>query len=304
MNTINDINNIGTELFTEHGARNQSHGKFHPTTIAYVQTLVKPYAVGIEYNTTLEQIEKWVVSTFIGSTGNHINPLNSALNAMRDAVVNYDSNEDVTDKLTFVKHQDVALDATKLHLKVKDAIIRSLISCMLIVATEECANDANDSTVLPWDLQKGLGDNVDFSQMFGIPHGSNTLPVTIDGQHSIHTLEFIAGLLLFSHSSVGNRDFHVTMFGIPLESSYMVPPPDSEDTPRFHDDKRDIAPFFKYSMRVNDYQFGFETLDFIQGFIFGANQSKVEYDAYCTDLKEYIHNEQGTFFALQEMIVA
>lgn len=271
------MNTLTADFITHVGSQVHPDNKYHASTIAYVQTLLKPYAEAIETATSVDGIAQWVPLALPGELAKHAN---SEMNKFVGKVRN---GEDTTrDEVTAAK----------------TAVIEYLIAEILELAGNETRN-AYDVTSFPWDVQLGIAKDEELSKMFGVVLGTDTLPVTVSvgPQKFTHMLsfDFVAGLLLFSHPSVDNRDFHVTMFEVPLDPSYMVPRDNEDTTFRYsYDEAGDHGYLQNYTVKAAGRQFTFRTPAFMQGFATGASWINVDHHKYWTELKDYTgESEEG-----------
>lgn len=236
----------------------------HPTSIAYVQSLLGPYAEAIETATTTDAISQWVPLAYQGELAKH------ATSEMGKAILKNPEN-------------DVAV--------AKIAVIEYLVAEILELAGN-LTRDQQDETVVPWDIQRAIGNDEELSRMFGIASTDTKLPViiTVGPQHFNHNLSFgfVAGLLLYSHPEVGNHDFRITVFGVPFSSTYMIPT-DPDRSPRFYyNENGDEGKNREYMFKVGNRQFAFDTLEFLHGFIAGPYWDNVDHHKFWHDLK---HND-------------
>lgn len=237
----------------------------HPTTVAYVQQVLKPYDDAL-MGATAEAIEQWVPQAFPGELSKH---------AQRDL-----------DKAKADTENETPLDT-----RAKNAVLEYLLAEILEQSANR-ARDYRDSTILPWDVQAAIGNDTDLSQMFGLTKEHKLLPitVTIGPQKFTHEVsaEFLGGLLLFSDKHVGHHDFGVEMFDVPFPTDYMVREDADTNPSRFHFTAGDKS---HYSVVVNDEVYGFITPDFMQGFATGAMWATVDHHNYWKDLTQYALGE-------------
>jgi hypothetical protein len=158
------------------------------TTVAYLRTILIPYAQAAEQATTLES---WFPQVFTA---------------------------------TFVEqaHYWIEKGPEELRLPTADAltnarkaVIDFLIDSTLYLATDK-AQSAGSNVVLPWDVHAGIVGDMDSRLIFGVTGVQLPVIVRIGGTDFEHTLseEFVAGILESSHT--GGRTVKVYMFGVPL----------------------------------------------------------------------------------------
>lgn len=244
----------------------------HPTAVAYIQVLLTPYAEAINIADN-EQVIQWIPLAIPG--------------ALRGELLNL-----------------VKIETAE---PVRNVIIRFLVEFISVLAGGVAAF-MKDKTILPWDLQKSIGNNQDLSSMFNITRDDNKLPVTVtvNGQQFTHMLteEFTMGLLLFSDPLVGNRDFNITLFGTRFTSDYIIEQEneegedendeeDEQDTNRFTRPSRDTPTW--YSVEINYTIYAFETPDFMQGFATGAMWAGVDHHNYWTHLFQNTNVRPGEY---------
>ena len=238
----------------------------HPTTAAYIQTLLTDYALAVA-NANKEQIIQWIPLAIGGKSGD--------------------------DLLEFLA---TAADTNTVEF-VRNIVIRFVVERMSICAGDIAAQ-LRDKTILPWDLQKCIANNDELFPIVIIDRDENILPVTVtvNGQQFTHMLteEFTMGLLLFSDPLVGNIDFNITLFGTPFTSEYIIQhEADDEETNRFTRPDHDTTTW--YSVEINYTIYSFDTPDFMQGFATGAMWAGVDHHNYWTHLFQNINVRPGEY---------
>ena len=266
--TTEEILELTTDLYPEY--------IIHPTSVAYIRSLLTPYAEAIE-NATAEEIMLWVPLAIPGKEGVDI------LKEFRERL-------DEMAMMDGVDEADIA----------KGAIMRSLIKKLL---GPHVADGGPDYTILPWDIQFTIACYPDLCTMFGIKDDDHQLPVTvaIGPNKFAHMLtqEFTVGLLLFSDPTIGNRDFNITLFGEKFTSDYIVPLPLNEtaekEVPFIYRGDKDVSRFALiednsdiYSVTMNNKSYKFHTPDFMHGFSTGALWSGVDHHKYWNNLIEHV----------------
>lgn len=261
--TIDKITTIGTEINPEI--------IIHPTSVAYIQQLLTPYAEAIEPS-PIYVILEWIP----GDLGNRLLERVTA----------------ILDKEAYVVKNTII-----------SFIIEVILGAAIVVITDVI--ELGDSTVLPWDIQTVIGSDDDLSRMFATDD-NNRLPVTVTiGPNTFtHMLseEFTMGLLLFSDPAVGNVDFNITMFGTKFTSDYIVPL--DREAPATHDgvvyrDNVYYSRFIQgdfanaYSVSIANRLYTFDTTDFMQGLSTGALWAGVDHHRYWKDLVQHSADENG-----------
>lgn len=266
--TVDNIKRIGSQVQPDYDV--------HPTTIAYVQQLLKPYAAALE-PAGLDGIKQWIPLAFPAEVAKH------AEEALTKAVDT--KTAEFTGDLT--PEMQLALDVVA-----KETVIDYLVADLLEMAGK-ATREKGDHTMLPWDLKRGIAGDKELSTLFGITPEMKQLPVTVivGAQKFTHELteELAMGLLLFSDASVGKTDFNITMFDVPFTTEYIVAPETRFQT-------EDGAYKKDFSVIVGGKSYGFNTPDFMQGFATGAKWANVDHRAYWKDLTQYKYgdNEEVT----------
>jgi hypothetical protein len=242
----------------------------HPTSIAYIQSLLKPYAEAIEVATDIDGITQWIPLAFPGELSKH------ATAEMIKAVAKLEIAEDEN-------NDPKAVSAAKV------ATIEYLVAEILELSGNR-TREILDSTIFPWDIQTSAALDEELSKVLGITTDQTQLPVTVTvgPQQFTHMLseEFTLGLLLFSDPTVGNHNFNITMFGAPLPSSYMVPTLETEENrlPRLLIPNGETDIDTRYTVDVGVHKYGFDSPDFMQGFSTGALWAGVDHHKYWKNL--------------------
>lgn len=266
------MNALTADAITAVGSRVHTDLVFHPTSIAYVQTLLTPYAEALEAAQDVAGITAWVPLALPGRLG--VNALSEITKATKDNFREEDANA------------DPAIVAV-----VKAVVIECLVSETIALFGQFVPKNYT-TTILPWDLQRGIGNDQELAPLLGIVPGVDSLPVTvtIGPQTFTHSLneEFTMGLLLFS--KVGKVDFYITMFGVPLTTDYF-PLEDGTDRPSkytYHDENPG-----RFKVKVTNTEYTFQTPDFMQGFATGAMWAIVDHHAYWSDLMTMSNQAEG-----------
>ena len=238
---------------------------FHNTTLAYIRVLLTPY---VEIINNAGDKKEWLLTNFPDSMEYYINsgtPTSDAIKAIISEIMNR-------------------------TLSIYDGYDNEY-------TPEYNINTVMDSSVLPWDVQYIITHTPILAERFNVNINDNTLPVDIRlGRNLAYTnvshmltFEFVAGLLLFL--SIGDFHAKIEMFGKKLTSNYMLKHENTdefleESTPRWLDNKES----YKYMVTVNGVDginFGFNTTDFMRGFITGAMWFNVPHHDYCYKLVEH-----------------
>ena len=261
---------------------NEAHPEVlvHNVTVAYIQELIRPYAEAINA-ADVAGIEQWLPLAFHGMAEGMKMSVDAAITKM------------LSDNPTVGKDETA-----------RETVVLYIIS-ELVDKASKYAMEKSDATVIPWDVQAVIAQNPELSKVFGITSDQVQLPieVVIGPQKFIHqvTLEFTAGLLLFSDKTMGNRDFGVTMFGAPLTSEYMVITEEMHDASQYNRFINPDRKSYEYVLIFGDQEYTFNTPDFMQGFVTGAMWSGVDHRAYWKDLSKVTFAEDGTIANKQRL---
>lgn len=243
--------------------------KFHSSTCAYIKHIVSSYHETLIRMGDNETIANWLKETFPESVqyyniGDYDSPVLDAVMA-------------------------VITDIMKRTLAIFDGYPNDY--------PENFDVCIMDSSVLPWDVQYIIANTPHLSRNFNIYNGQDSLPVTISlggniFRHSV-TLEFMAGLLLFSHPNVGNLDVQVIVYNIPLTNNYIIPTEEVRNVETLddefienHESRFKAHTNSKYRVTVIDSQYQFDTVHFMHGFSTGAQWADVNHHDYWTNLLE------------------
>lgn len=259
---MNAIATDNIKQFVTNAADNIQDESFylHPASITYIQNMLLPYADAIEKGEDKESIVSWVREVFDKSVA--------------DILLN-----DIADDIALLKYD----------------IISGLVIRLLRQVVHVYVKDVDNSPLLPWDIQTALSENKETAKIIGLDINDKTslelLPVTVTfgPQQFTHMLseEFVAGLLLFSDPSVGNYDFHVTMYDTPI-LPFMRPQEDITNRFILRDMEKDLN---RYRVTVNNITYVFDTPEFIQGFATGAQWASTDPHQYLSHLIQ--RNKQG-----------
>lgn len=234
---------------------------YHPTTVAYIQYLVRPYNEAINYAQDIESITRWVNLEFPGNLSKY------AIIEMNKAIL---QNRGAIDSLSVAKN----------------AVIEYILVELLEVSGNR-ARDEHDIVVLPWDVQIMIGFDKELTIMFNIAKGDVMLPVTVmiqnqPFQHML-SMDFVTGLLVFYYAS--NNPINITMFNVPITNDYFITDGFPDLNSRYIIDR-----FTFFTVDVSDIRFKFDTSDFMQGFATGASWKHVDHHKYWTNLMSHTHN--------------
>ena len=278
------MNAIATEKIVTIGTLLFPLKVLHSTTIAYIQVLMRPYAEIIDNTFNIGALKDWISRNFL----------------LQTTIVMHDK---IHDTINRIAAEDGAVNPLN---HVKTMIIEYILSKIILSAGEHVSSFPTDETILPWDVQYGIGHDGDFTLPFGITEEVNTLPVTVtigdqQFQHML-SLEFTCGLLLFL---VGKPDkYQITMFGVPFTTNYfgeaVDPLSEFEDVPvnfedtRFNfEDDGEYDGVESYTVKIGSLNITFDSPDFMQGFITGAMWGGIDPHAYWSNLMTHTWNDHG-----------
>jgi hypothetical protein len=262
----------------------------HQTSIVYIQTLILPYVQVLE-PAAGEDIARWIPLAFPENLANAITS---------------EFNQNVESMKLEYQLQEITEEQAMAG---KNSIIEYIINEILQAADVLDSDESGGSdyvTIFPWDIQRCIAEDVELSQLFGITPDQKTLPriskifpvertlsslpiiVMIGPQKFTHmlTIEFAMGLLLFSDPAVGNHDYHITMFDIPLTTDFSMIVNNNRYTLAGEGDRH-------FKVTVADRIYRFDTPDFMHGFSTGAMWANVDHHLYWKDLTQYISDENG-----------
>lgn len=242
MLTTTFIENISSELYPDL--------EIHPTTVAYIQTLLDPIVQVLNPVTDVDSILAWIPQAFTGEFGD----------------------EQVL-TLTNLKETGATVD------EIKQSFFKGLVAALVQPSGAYVEGHEGDDVILPWDVQVNLGAGTDNGDdvaiIFGVQPEDRALPVTITiGTNSFThmlTCEFTYGLLLFF--AVAGQQFIVTMFGVPLTINNIV---------RFALEDPEYRS--NYTVEIGNMNHTFSTPEFMQGFATGAQWVGVDHHLYWKNL--------------------
>ena len=245
--------------------------EIHPCTIAYIQSLVRPYAEALKPADSVGGIVQWIPLVFQDDSEKLVQ-LKMIRRVRRELVKLGQDHNLVTD------NDPISLRCSK------DSIIEYLLAKILELSGH-MACDMNDHVVFPWDVQQAIYQDEHLSQMFRITPDDKLLPISVVvcTDKILHMLseEFVAGLLVFS--DIVKHNFHVSFNDI--EINYLTKPKGN----RFI---KGASPE-RYTVDVCDKIYTFNSSDFMQGFATGALWANVDHHNYWKDLRDYKESEEG-----------
>ncbi len=243
--------------------------KFHTTSIAYVQKLLHPYAKSINEAIAIDSIIKWIPLIASGGLGE------GAINVINKDIESYD-----------IEHEDIEQEDINLEQRSKELAQISKINVIRYIIEQIwdiCEKISGD--IYPWDLNSKISENEDLANMFSITSENKTLPISViinnvRFEHAV-TEEFVSGLFLFSH--VKGLTFNTSMFEIPIEIDYLK----SVQSKIKYDEK------YSFSVKIAHVDYGFNTPDFMRGFVTGALWTRDHHRLYWSELLSHSINESN-----------
>ncbi|CAH6420183.1 Hypothetical protein HVR_LOCUS1118 [uncultured virus] len=235
----------------------------HPTSIAYIQTLIGPYAKVLDTATSVTAIRMWIPQALLNVVS--VSDLDTAI-------------EDLS------KLKGGLKDGPEFVELAKSRIIDILVVKLIADVDRDVLFYKGDNYVIPWDIKESLFFHETMAAIFGITKGDEDLPVEIiiDGMSHTHnfTEEFTMGLLLYS--LMAQRNFEIRLFGIPFSKDYFLNPNGNRYT-KFCSNRRQT----EYSVNIGGVKYCFITVAFMQGFATGAEWYKDDHHKYWSDLTSY-----------------
>lgn len=257
------MNTLETEFIETVASQVHPDVSFSIPTIIYIQSLLLPYAQAIDQATSVEAIKQWIPEVFPGELSKHA--LAEIDKVVRKLFNNFtDSSEAIT--------------------AAKTAALEYIIAEIIEISGNRARRDLGDIFGTPWDVQTAILADDDLNKMFAIH--DNKLPITavVNGQVVNHELseEFVTGLTAFEKTSLG--DFDIRVFGQPAllpgyrrYSGYWA----QED-----------GKVYKYHFTTSDDTvYYFNTPEFIQGFLTGAQWTGVDHRNYWTKFGQWVMDQ-------------
>jgi len=246
---------------------NAANIRLHGSSVKYIKLLLEPFV-----NT--DQILMLVSARFPRKNSSELSQ-----------IINYNAGAMLlTDRMTRNNHiQDVSVQTLQ---TIKMTIIEYMI--ILILGVLRRSPMSNIETVFPWDVKSAMSEDEALSKIMEIQFVNTfevVLPVNLvvgAQQFTLNvTLEFVFGLLLFSF--ISRIDFNITMYGVKFFPDYMAP----DNITRFTNFKRGPRTLTNYTIEISGGTYGFESLNFIEGFISGALWTGVDHHLYWKNLRDY-----------------
>lgn len=229
-----------------------------PTSIAYLQHLLTPYAQAVEQAESVESVYAWLDLALPGELAKH------ARSEVAKAVDKAGEVDD-TEKLKAARR----------------AVIEYLEAEILELAGN-ASWDMLDMNILPWDIKKAITKDEELEKMLQQNDGTDKLVVTVriganEYSHSL-TEDFVAGILLYYNVAV--QPITLFLYGVPLTTDYAV----SRHNENAAREGNEPAP---YIVSVGGEDVAFWTPDFLQGAATAAQWLKEDYHTRVTNLRTF-----------------
>ena len=241
----------------------------HPTSIAYLQFLLSPYAQALETATTVESVINWIPEALPGIIRG--TPVTTAVNDLS-------------------KLKGGLTDGPEFVALAKNIVIDELIKRLVKAVYDDVLFYKGDNVILPWDIKESMFFDDFLAQRFGVVKGDSTLPVEVVVGSSRYTHNFseelTMGLLLYSLLS--QTPLAIFVFGIPLTKDYFLDPQGNRYTKLCSNARRP-----EYSVQIAGVTYCFITVSFMQGFSTGASWFNDDHHRYWTNLISYEHDPSG-----------
>lgn len=281
------MNTLSSETITK--IFGQVHSNLHPheTTVAYVQILLLPYANTLEQGNSLQVISQWIPLALPGKLGKHAHQ--EFIKAVDITYYGKNIGSQILDP-------EIPDNDPELLSISKYTVIEYLIAEIAELAGNIAKNADDGYIILPWDVLRGIGEDYELSKVFGIVPGMNKLPVSVTvGDNQITeemSMDMTMGILLFSYHTVGNVDFNVHMFGIRLRPG--LDQFNDNHTPRtFRYYWHGGYDHENFTVVVRRITYTFDTPEFMQEFVTGAQWAGVDHHKYWSDLKFHSMGPDG-----------
>lgn len=222
---------------------------YHQSSISYIKYIMNDFVNFIE-KSNVNDIIKWIPFNI---TGKSMHILMDHINEIR--ALAYKNNE---------SDDNILCDEI-----IKLEMVKYILSIIMVLSTV-IANDENDDTILPWDIQFAINSNKDLSKLF--PSNNFPLDISIDNNNFIHyvSYEFAGGLLTLINN---NHNIKISIFGENIMDTNLL--------------KRFIsASDKKYVLSINNIKYHFNSNEFTQGLITYSSWFDINYNKFLSDFYE------------------
>ena len=250
-------------------------GAIHPTSVAYIQDLVGPYAEALDVATDVDSIFTWLPQALGPIYSESIaDSIGGAIDEYRGIMGDDASNAQLV---------EVAKE------KVVFELSRTLILTGLFMAVPK-----DGSYILPWDIRDGIEQDDDLRDILGLREGDRLLPVEviINGTSYTHRFseEFTLGLLLYTLFT--QNPYILRISGVVFTNEYFAPQRRNRLT-----EACSQSHTRRYSVQIpalaGGSQYCFDTPDFMQGFATGAMWYNDDHHNYWNSLVDYGLGPEG-----------
>ncbi|CAH6420037.1 Hypothetical protein HVR_LOCUS1076 [uncultured virus] len=299
------MNALTSEVITRVGSQVHPDKTLHPTSIAYIQTLLRPYADALEPAASLQGIVGWVPLALPGQLAERaileiiraIIKVTPAVNwqgiikwipsVLPDGLAEHAISEITKTTANLTPNGEIDENDPEILRAARDTIIEYL-TAEIVELSGNHAYDVNDMIILPWDIQGATGCDEELARMFGTkcePKTILTLPVdvVVGPQHYSHKLteELTCGILLFGAAVGDRRNFNISMFGTPFSPDYML------QQNRFSTGSE------TYTVDVGGRNYTFNSVAFMQGISTGAQWMGIDHHTIWSNLLDHSQSEDG-----------
>lgn len=163
--------------------------------------------------------------------------------------------------------------------KTKNQITNILLSDIIFTSGNYVRDKLSDNAVYPWDINNGLLFDAELRNLLGIKVKENLYDVNINQHKYKFSPDVIIGLTLFNNVYKSNYKIYMYdyEFLLPNNSRYLF----QEQT--------------KYKITIGNHDYGFDNIEFLQGFASGASWNNVDHHKYWKNLYNVDNGKYYTF---------
>jgi hypothetical protein len=250
------------EYITNIASQDRPNQVVDPTSIAYIQHLVTPYAQAIEQTDSVDEAQQWLRRTFERELAVYANRKLLRANAIAATA---------------------GLDEPARLTAVSRAVIEYLAGELLEVGGNH-ARYLKDTTILPWDIKAGISGDSELDGVFKQKDDTDKLMVTITagGNDFSHALseDFVAGIQMYYLAERSNVT--ISLFGVPLTTTHLTNAGGAR-----HDESVAREGPTKYLVSVDGVNISFRTPDFLQGAATAALWLNEDFHTRLTNLRTF-----------------
>lgn len=170
--------------------------------------------------------------------------------------------------------------------KTKEYIISDLISDILCLSGNYVRDKLVDDTIYPWDINEGIKFDVELRNLLEIKFEKTNkyqYETEISFNKKIYNYNFkedvIIGLAIFNN--IYKSNYNIRMYGYNFTVS---------DNSRYKFNETT-----NYKITIDDQDYGFDNLEFLQGFASGAKWNNVDHHKYWKNLYNVYNDKYYTF---------